>query len=81
VFYSVLSFLILVARNIVEKRIEGTDSPSLEYDDIHTCDNRSGAIRSELPLQAAVIVIHLRGTYETKHESWSVLKYAARPFR
>jgi hypothetical protein len=27
-----------------------------------------------------VIVIHLRGTYQTKHESWSVLKNVLDPF-
>lgn len=32
---------------------------------------------SKLPLQAAVIVIHLRETYQTKDESGSLLKNAA----
>jgi hypothetical protein len=71
---SVLSLLAFVARNLVEKRIKGADSPSLEDRDIHPRDNRSGSIQAEPPLQAAVIVIHLRGTYKTKHESRNVLK-------
>jgi len=74
VSHSVPSFLAFVARNIVEKCIKGADPPWLEDRDIHPCDNRSGSIRAELPLQAAVVVIHLRGTYKTKHESWCVLK-------
>jgi len=48
----------------------------LEDRDVHACDHRGRIRRSELPLQAAEIVIHLRAPYRAKHEPRMFLKDA-----
>jgi hypothetical protein len=64
------------ARRLVEKGVEGSNSPVLEARNVHPRDNRRSSSRSEFPLQAAEIVVHLRRRRLRKHEVRSTLEKA-----
>jgi hypothetical protein len=55
--------------NAVEKGVQSPDLVLLEDRDIHSGDDRSSSTRSEVPVQAAVIVVHLCRICRPKHES------------
>ena len=48
----------------------------LEDRDVHACDDGRSSGRSQMPLQAAEIVIHLSRSFRAKHKSGSFLENA-----